>query len=416
MKKLDFDNYPRDFTFVVGQNNYHCNRMIADFISPTIRNMHKSDITLNNFVLSNNTNCEYNEFQTIISLGEGNGIYLDDHNLDQLSFLFDSLGNHEFSAFLEFKTETKLDIENCVDILLLKEKLHQSLTREVQYISKHFYKINENDIDRLNFDQLYEILSHPALCIESEQWLFDLIYNRFLEDKNYCGLFEFIDFRCVSVEKINDFSDSFHFSYLNAGTFKALLERIRCEIIIPKIHSKRYKMIESSHDFNGHSLDGIIKYLSNKCKGNVARKDIVSVTSSSVFSPSEEYSPSNIVDLEDNNYFFSNCGPGQWICIDFKDNLIIPNSYTLKSVTIGSNKHQPRNWSVEISLDGNTWHEVDRKEGNSILNNKNDIGVFKIDYPQKCRFIKFTLTGKTSYNTDYFALAAIEVFGKLFEY
>ncbi|OHT15300.1 hypothetical protein TRFO_14205 [Tritrichomonas foetus] len=415
-KELDFNSYPRDFTFIVGDKTFPCNRLIADFISPNVRKMHRSDITLDHYIVQNQKEIKPAYFKNIISLGEGNSIIPTDKNIKQISYFLKKLGNKEFSLFLKLRTDVTLNIDNCIETILLKEEIDESITSEISFIASNLYEIDDFSLKKLNVDLLTEILSNDSLCVKSEEWLFDFIFSRYCEDPKFGSLFEFVDFRFLSTSKFKDFIHSFRYDCLNSGIINAFMKRMSCDIVKPLITTKRYKMSESEHDFNDHNqLDGIIKYLTDKSGGNVAKNKTINITCSSVFSPSQEYSPENVVDLDTNSYFFSNCGPNQWICLDFKERKIIPKKYTLKSIVMGSNNHQPRNWVVEVSGDGTNWMEVDRREGNSVLNNKNVIGTFNINVHKKCRFIRFRLSGKTSYNTDYFVIAGIEVFGTIFE-
>lgn len=415
-KQINFDLYPRDFSFIVGNSTFSCNHIIADFISPIIRRIHQTDISVNQFVVSEDKNIPAKEFKSIILLGEGKEIILEEHNIKQIAMFLNKLENYELFSFLKPQLFTELKTDNCINIYLLKKEMNQSTNHEIEFISNHLYEIENEELEKLEFDDFYQIFSSKKLCILNEDWLFDFIMKLFLKNDEYNSLFEFVDFRFLSTSRIQKFIDVLDCDIMSSSIYKAISLRLLCEITPQKKPVGRYKKTMVEHSFIAkNTLDGIIKYLTLKTGGNIASNKTVDITCSSVFEPSRESSPINALDLDTDSHFFSNCGPNQWLCIDFKNRMIFPTHYSLKTTNKGPNNHQPRNWCVEVSNDGKTWEEIDKKESNSVLNNKNSIGTFSISSPKKCRYIKIRLTGKTSYDTDYFVLAGFEVFGKLYE-
>ena len=51
IKNLPFDKYANDFTFYVNGKPYTTSRVVADILSPSIRNMHYLDSAINEFTL-----------------------------------------------------------------------------------------------------------------------------------------------------------------------------------------------------------------------------------------------------------------------------------------------------------------------------------------------------------------------------
>jgi hypothetical protein len=68
-RNLPKNIYKNDFTFIVGQNRYHCPSFIASFLSPRICHLQMSDPTLQEFEIE--TNDETNSFQNVLELCYG---------------------------------------------------------------------------------------------------------------------------------------------------------------------------------------------------------------------------------------------------------------------------------------------------------------------------------------------------------
>jgi hypothetical protein len=89
-------------------------------------------------------------------------------------------------------------------------------------------------------------------------------------------------------------------------------------------------------------LNGIICELTRKHGGNVHDKGIVLITSKSV----SDGDVNNLVNLGSRSGFRSKDESGQWICWEFRENLIRPTHYTIRSST----DNYPKSWVLEGSM------------------------------------------------------------------
>jgi hypothetical protein len=173
-------------------------------------------------------------------------------------------------------------------------------------------------------------------------------------------------------------------------------------------------------------LAGIIAHLTAQHGGNVAQNGIVNITSKSL----GDLEPvSTVADLDcelfdgedrgqrDTNWdswFHSDDEPLQWVCWDFGEMRVRPTHYTLYARWL-------RHWSLEGSLDGKNWTEIDRQTGCQRLIDPwgNSIASFAVWNPMDCRFIRLTQTGKSECffssppPDDRLRLSAVEFFGTL---
>ena len=161
-------------------------------------------------------------------------------------------------------------------------------------------------------------------------------------------------------------------------------------------------------------LDGIIAHLTRECGRNVHDAGIVNVTASSVCNNKQ---PKNAVERDfgiDSGIpeYASKPEPNAWICYDFKERRVIPTTYSVKSGT----NYGPKSWVVEVSNDGYSWTEIDRRDNNYDLNDRFVTANFEVSRvpSERLRFFRFRQTGKNHQDEDVLALMSLEIFGTLF--
>ena len=153
-------------------------------------------------------------------------------------------------------------------------------------------------------------------------------------------------------------------------------------------------------------LKGIIEHLTSECGGNV--QEVVEVTASSCYSGE----PKSVAELGKASGFQSNNEADSWICYNFKDRRVAPESYSIRS---HDGLSHPKSWDLEVSNDGASWKVVDSRKNNSSLNGNYLIRNFKIN-PSPCegfRFVRLRQTGPTHYGDNILYLNSLELFGRL---
>jgi hypothetical protein len=72
----------------------------------------------------------------------------------------------------------------------------------------------------------------------------------------------------------------------------------------------------------------------------------------------------------------------------------------------------PRSWSIEGSLDGARWVEMDRREDNQDLKSAYAVASFKIAKPSRCCYVRLTQIDKNHVGSHCMRLCAFELFGE----
>ena len=125
LKWIPFERYDQNFTFIVNGKEFRTSRFLADLISPTIRQYHLIDETLDEFTLNlkeDNTNLTFLDFLKIISFEK---VEITQEQLQYYTQILFLLGNREIitKSFPFMNEDTKLN--NAFDRILYKEKYFQ---------------------------------------------------------------------------------------------------------------------------------------------------------------------------------------------------------------------------------------------------------------------------------------------------
>lgn len=118
--------------------------------------------------------------------------------------------------------------------------------------------------------------------------------------------------------------------------------------------------------------------------------------------------------INSSSWYLSEVDDNPWICCDFKRR-VIPTSYSVKAeeVRYGCSL---TDWVIEVSNDGTSWKEVDRRENNHDLSGKGATANFRISRVPSESFRFFRLKRIEDFPADSrLVLGSLEIFGTLFE-
>lgn len=115
------------------------------------------------------------------------------------------------------------------------------------------------------------------------------------------------------------------------------------------------------------------------------------------------------------NFFASKDEDNSWICYEFKDHLIIPKDYTIRSPKFDTNSQHPRSSVIEGSKDSKEWSIIDEQKNCSFMNGPNFIHTFHISKSKEIKFIRIRETDQNwaSYKNYNFVISAFEIYGTL---
>ena len=187
VKNMPFEEYEKNFTFVVNGNCYKASRFTADLVSPIIRKYHYDDKTFDKFTITTNLNIQEKEatavdyFKDFLNLISFEEITLDDCHLIHFAEYFLQLGN--IDEYLRLKNEyfENLTPQNVIDRLkFIYEQIKKaSLTSNefftsdkmekiISFTASHFTEIDKNELKTLKEEIIEEIISNESLKIDEE--------------------------------------------------------------------------------------------------------------------------------------------------------------------------------------------------------------------------------------------------------
>jgi hypothetical protein len=411
--KLEIRN---NFNFIVGNSHYKCPYYIADFISPAVSRLHVLNPPLSEFYIE--TSDAHGRFEDIISIGYGESLRFSKSERFFFLSVFRELDNSAFIHFILEDSEEPLSISNAIESLGLRCQIDIGCDHIVTFVAIHLSEFSISSFDCLSDDILELILSHPELKLESEDSLYNLILSRIERDFSSVSLLEYVHFEFLSSTTISRFCESSQqfFSHLTISIWSRICTRLGHDII-PQSTNPRLICppgLVLKPDANSVLDGGIISYLSGKYGTDFASHSVLEVTALSTNDPSQ--SPINATALKTNTIFASKNEPNQWISYNFCKSRIIPSHYSIRSYYAGHHGYNNlRSWVIEGSVDGKAWIEIDRRDHNNELNEKNASCLFDISHRGEYQIIRLRQTGKNHHNDDYLVFCAFELFGTFLE-
>ena len=385
IRRIHFDKFEKDFSFIVNGKVYQTNSFVATILSPNITNMFERN--MNAIYYEINTKYE-GDFNRIIEYGEMKKIDINEEEKQYFINILKQLGNN--SEFLRFSKELQEDIsyENVMQRIQTKKELGLDPKEEIEFISINFHDFhmkNPEAISTCDADIMERIISNDKLKLDNEEELFDIILKLYIKSKEYSILFSYVIFLNISIQSIREFNQNFDINDIN----KSIWENICCRLeqdISPE-SMEEYKNLHQEllyKRYTGKKYEqNIIQYLSAQCNGNVHNKKIVYITSSS-----QGGVIGNIVEKNDHNCFVSKDVPNSWIQFDFNDKKVLLDSYTLKSRDYGKNGSHLKSWILEVSNDGQNFTEIDRHTDCDLLNGFLKTATFNVSYSTPQRFVR----------------------------
>ena len=417
LKNIDPTKY-NDFTFIFNNENdiLKTKTLLADFVSPKIAKLHRIDPTIHNFTIED---CNYNVFTKVLRLLEGESVEFLFSEINDLLKIGGILENDELSLLAESVLNQKLSIDNIIDILLLEDQYAKTLNNDtIEFAAAHFNELKNEKILTLTPDLLLNILKSDKLCLNDEDWLFDVVWNLYEKDSNYSDLFQYIFFPNLSHGLITKFINNILLDDINPSIWNSFTQIFTREYPIKSKEKLMQRYIGKRIDNSEIDIfDGIFSYLYGIYKSNLHSAGAVSVFSSGVNYRFPTRFDFNIVDVNKiETYFQSNDIPNSWICIDFKDMKISPTKYAIRSRhDFDQGCDHLKTWVLEASNDNINWILLDEEKDRKELDGKSYTCLYEIKNQtnQYFKYIRLRSTDANASGHYNLTFSAIEFHGYL---
>lgn len=418
-------NYSDDssFSFICSDNVCVVHPMFAEFLSPKIAQMRRSDSCCESYTFQGSQSDLFTALTNIVSiLRTGNTVHVDNSNFLDLFRLAHELRNQElFMALLELVDIESMELDNA--LLLLHAGIEIGLYFEEKFMKLRdmaaslFYQIRTDVLAGLNFEVIEALVTSPRLMLADEDSLYDIIRFKANGNVMFASLFSFVALEYVSMSRIADFM-----SFVKDQLDWEVNQQIWAGICHRLVHNPRHtkpvpsRYLPDVQYNNSEMLNGIIALLSKQCKGNVHDQGVVEITASSVYrNPfGMQYDPKNAVDFDSREHFCSVDIADSWICYTFKSNPICPSSYSIMSAGFPTKGNHPVSWVFEGSEDGYSWVTLDERN-TSVLDRPFVTQNFSIASGPRIPFkaLRLRQTGPNSAGKNSLAICCLEIFGKM---
>lgn len=284
------DSYNEDFRFILYYKEIKMKRLFADFISPLVSNIHQTDPTIDSICLNDVIDTGYKLTGLIDSefikneISKGIPVEIDFEMSNKIRIFSILIWNEELFKSMNKLYPVELNEKNA-DLSLQylqyfslsnkKESFGFNNEQILEFISSHFYLIDELKLLKHSKSILYQIITNPKLKVKNEDKLFEFITELFSngddEDFNAKDFYEQMDITALSKEKFSSFIELIEPNEITSLLLNKLKNWFYSKFN-QKINFSRYSEISSinkittiEYDDNPrHRFNRIISYLGKK--------------------------------------------------------------------------------------------------------------------------------------------------------
>lgn len=249
---IPFQNYEKDFTFIVNEEKFQTCRIIADILSSKISKMHLIDPTLNEFKISIP---EKGNFSNVLDLIKFNDVIIPESESLFILKILQILETESIDVCL-LDQEVEITIDNVFDLIQKHEKLDayykDDLYKEIDFISEHFFEIDEEykeGLEKISLETLSLIFENSKLHLKNEDQLLNIINYLYKKDPKYSTLYEYVVFSNVNPNEIDEFMQIFDVNDITRDTWQSIIKLLKQKLNTkskPRKNIKRYSGMSKS--------------------------------------------------------------------------------------------------------------------------------------------------------------------------
>jgi hypothetical protein len=230
LRNVNFNSFPNDFRFVLGESSFDCPTFVAELLSPRISTLRKSDPTIFSFSFSEPISLEC--LSSLISLAEGNSIVFKSDSLQDFLRITQSLDSTSL-LFEESLFRGALSPETVLERILAKLGMVIDCDTELEYAAVHFHEIPNELLIETPYHVLSDILGRTKLVIESEDSLFQWILEQ-SPGSGFYPLLEHVKFEHLSLNAMALFQTRYNsiIPFLNEKVIGVICRRLVLPVLV----------------------------------------------------------------------------------------------------------------------------------------------------------------------------------------
>lgn len=405
------------FKFIVGSHIFHCNRYLADFISPAVSHLHSVDFSIDSFKIDGDF--EESDFSFVLSLIQNGSCPLEKYNLSKMFSISKQLGNTELMNQINSILHKYIEITttNIIEELNFAESNGLDMKKLIKFAASNFSSICGSITDNLSLNVLEQILSSSSLTLTDEGSLLSFICQQiYSRGDDFRPLLSYVELSQLEKDELKDFLKLFQTEDIDAMIWHNVCHCLlsKPSHAISERYAPTYKLFRSDED---NLFDGIINHLNNECNGNAAHS-IIKVSTTGTFSGSlmnlfeyDDFTNSSSWTMENNrNGYFE---------IDFCQFKVQITDYSMATVTNNflDDNIFPKSWEIMGSNDRLNWESLDLRKNDHTLHGHHRKQIFRCKNisNESYKFIRLYQRGGNHYSDDDYRIyiTAFELYGTL---
>jgi len=192
-----FAQLEADCRLIAGGVRYPFPRVVADFVSPRVAQLHRTDATADSYTLESAD--PETLFPDVLALGFGHDVAVTATNRTFLRALAEDLGNSELAELVGDPGSGSVTADNVIGRIPRKGRLGLSATAEADWLARNLCDVPV--LEQLGVDDSHGILSRECLTLVDENWLARFVIARMDGDAACFGLFGLVRFEYLSAER-----------------------------------------------------------------------------------------------------------------------------------------------------------------------------------------------------------------------
>lgn len=397
---------PNDFNFIIDGKEYPSNKIIADFFSPKIAQLHMADPTIDSFTIPlTNLDIDFDFFLNILKTGK---IQIDESEIVSYIKLSKLLGNNEVIEQLieSHSNPEEFSEDNIITELNFAQTCEFTTDEMISYAASHFSEIFQKIDISIEYETIEDILSSPDFNVSDESYLLDFVIDLIeTRGNDYKSFLSFIDIKKLNKSDLDIFLQYITPDQIDCGLWNNIKERLMFESI--SVNNDNGVNKKEIIPMVGKEFNGIIKYL------NLSRE--VDINASSTLLGDVK----TVIDLDnahDDTRWFSQDEENSYVIFSFNKKKIALSHYAINTPQNCSQYLPfPKNWTVQGSNDKLYWITIHHKVSIR-LKNPGSVRLYRCPTQSKpYKYIRFIQMGENHLGDHRFLLSKIELFGTIYD-
>jgi hypothetical protein len=139
-----------------------------------ISRLQLADPTITSYSICSTSNSP--RIESLLTLCRGSEISIDSSNESEFLSISREFENSELYLIVDKHVSGEsIPMENAISRYISRKSIGINCERELEFISSHFFEIENSKLDELDLFDFEHIFSSKSLCILSEDLLFDFI-------------------------------------------------------------------------------------------------------------------------------------------------------------------------------------------------------------------------------------------------